>query len=56
MSGSFRKLYRESHRDLRLKVWQPGHDTTVEVRPMSLTPSSPKVIRIKDPKINEAKQ
>ena len=55
MSGSFRKLFRESHRDLRLKQWQPGHDTTVEVRPMSLTPSAPKLIRIKDNKTHERK-
>lgn len=48
MSGSYRKLFRESHRDLRLKQWQPGHDTTVEVRPLSLTPNAVKIIRIKD--------
>jgi hypothetical protein len=48
MSGSYRKLFRESHRDLRLKQWQPGHDTTFEVRPLSLTPATSKIIRIKD--------
>jgi hypothetical protein len=48
MSGSYRKLFRESHRDLRLKQWQPGHDTTFEVRPLSLTPTPVKIMRIKD--------
>lgn len=48
MSGSYRKLFRESHRELRLKQWQPGHDTSFEVRPLSLTPADSKIIRIKD--------
>lgn len=48
MSGSYRKLFRESHRELRLKQWQPGHDTTFEVRPLSLTPAPVKIMRIKD--------
>ena len=48
MSGSYRKLFRESHRELRLKPWQPGHDGTFEVRPLSLTPHPSKIIRIKD--------
>lgn len=48
MSGSYRKLFRESHRELRLKQWQPGHDSTYEVRHLSLTPLSSKIIRIKD--------
>src|SRR5688572_9878153 len=48
MSGSYRKLFRESHRELRLKQWQPGHDTTFEVRPLSLTPAPVKLMRIKD--------
>jgi hypothetical protein len=56
MSGSYRKLFRESHRDFRLKPWQPGHDTSFEVRPLSLTPSSSKIMRIKDQqKSNETK-
>jgi hypothetical protein len=55
MSGSYRKLFRESHREPRLKQWQPGHDTTVEVRPLSLTPAAPKFIRIKDDKTHETK-
>ena len=48
MSGSYRKLFRESHRDLRLRPWQPGSDTRFEVRPLSLTPASSKIMRIKD--------
>ena len=56
MSGSYRKLFRECHRDLRLKPWQPGNDTTFEVRPLSLTPSTARIMRIKDPsKSNESK-
>ena len=48
MPASYRKLFRESHRDLRLRQWQPGHDTSCEVRPLSLTPTASKIIRIKD--------
>jgi len=49
MSGSYRKLFRESHREPRLRTWQPGFDTSFEVRPLTLTPADAKVIRIKDP-------
>ena len=58
MSASSRKLFREYHRELRLKQFQPGNDTTFEVRPLSLTPSQSKIINIKDSnsqKSNESK-
>lgn len=48
MAGSYRKLFRESHRELRLKQFQPGHDTSFEVRPLSLTPATSRIMRIKD--------
>jgi hypothetical protein len=59
MSASHKKLlFREYHRDLRLKQFQPGNDTSFEVRPLSLTPITSKIINIKDsnsPKNNDSK-
>lgn len=56
--GIMRKIFREAHREPRLKP-QLGHDTSFEVRPLSLTPASSKFIRVKDvhpPKSDEPKQ
>ena len=50
-----RKLFREAHREVRLKNLQPGTDSSLEVRPLSLTPSATKLIRIKDTKLHESK-
>jgi hypothetical protein len=50
-----RKLYREAHRELRLKTLQPLPDNAFEVRPLSLTPNASKLIRIKDTKSHESK-
>ncbi len=50
-----RKLFREAHREVRLKNLQPGPDTSLEVRPLSLTPNATKLIRIKDTKSHESK-
>jgi hypothetical protein len=50
-----RKLFREAHREVRLKNLQPGPDTSLEVRPLALTPNATKLIRIKDTKLHESK-
>jgi hypothetical protein len=50
-----RKLFREAHRELRLKTLQPLTDNSLEVRPLSLTPNGSKLIRIKDTKSHESK-
>jgi hypothetical protein len=48
MSASIKKLFRESHRNVRLRPMRPGHCDAEEVRPLSLTPALEKIINIKD--------
>ena len=43
-----RKLFRESHRDLRLRPLRLGETVDEEVRPLSLTAPLQKIITIKD--------
>jgi hypothetical protein len=43
-----RKLFRESHRDLRLRPMRFGQSVAEEVRPLSLTAPLQKLITIKD--------
>jgi hypothetical protein len=43
-----RKLFRESHRDLRLRPLRFGETLDEEVRPLSLTAPLQKLITIKD--------
>jgi hypothetical protein len=43
-----RKLFRESHRDLRLRPLRLGQTMDEEVRPLSLTAPLQKLITIKD--------
>jgi hypothetical protein len=58
MSASFRKIYREGQRNLRLSPIHPGTEPVGEVRHLALTIQKPKIIRIKDsnsPDLNESK-
>jgi hypothetical protein len=47
MSAKAGKLFRESHRDARLRQFHAGHNEH-EVRPLSLTLPESKIIKIKD--------
>jgi hypothetical protein len=51
MSASFRKFYRESHRDTRLQTIQPGREPLPEVRPLALSIPKARVISIKEEKL-----
>jgi hypothetical protein len=45
---SFRKLFRELHRDLRLRPLRLGETVDEDVRPLALTAPLQKLITIKD--------
>ena len=47
MLVSFRHFFRGMHRPLRLPPLRLGQDWEMEVRPLSLAPQPPKLIRIK---------
>lgn len=42
------KLFRESHREIRLRPLTWGHSHEVEVRRLSLTPPAEKIMHVKD--------
>ena len=45
---NFRKLFRETHRDLRLRPLRLGESVDERVRPLALTAPLQKIITIKD--------
>ncbi len=48
MSASFKKFFRESHRETRLRHMRLGENWHHEVRSLRLTPKPVKVLNIKD--------
>jgi plasmid stability protein len=45
---NIRKLFRESHREMRLGPLRPGHSVEDEVRPLALTLRARNFITVKD--------
>jgi hypothetical protein len=48
MGNMSAKLFRESHREIRLRPFRPGLNEAEEVRPLSLTVALEKIINVKD--------